>query len=188
MIKWIVISVALLSQISILAQGSPFHGLKGAIIHYRVKGSGSGGGKATLYLDDFGAKKALHTLINSDSNRTQSEYYELLIDEQHSAYDMIKHQLIDNTIDLDVPTSIILTNFNYQMLVGLGFYACGDRIVNEKICSAFCNNTDTICLWKGAVMKLSMHLSMASIELEAIQIESVQPPASVFRLPLKSSN
>jgi len=166
-----------------MSQESSPKGLQQAIVQYRLKGSGAGSGKATLFLDDFGTKKALHTVILSDASNIQSEYYELEINQQHTAYDMVTQQYLDSEAVMDVPTSIILTGFNPEILTSLGYMPCGKCMVAQKTCGAYCNNSDTICLWQGVVLKLAMHLSLVSIQLEATDIDLAKPKASAFQLP-----
>jgi len=166
-----------------MAQESSHKGLKQAIVHFKLKGSGAGSGKATLFLDNFGAKKALHTIILSDASNIQSEYYELEINQEHTACDMVAHRHLDSEAVMDVPTSILLTDFNLEILTSLGYIPCGKCLVAQKTCYAYCNKSDTICLWNGVVLKLAMHLSMVSIQLEATEIDLAKPEATVFQLP-----
>jgi len=181
--KWILFGMICMCYCNMMAQESSNTGIQHAIVHYQLKGSGAGSGKATLFLDDFGAKKALHTKIFSDSNTIQSEYYELSINQQHTSCNMLTGQRLDNETVMDVPTSILLTDFKPEIRASLGYRACGECRVSQKNCFAYCNNSDTICLWNGVVLKLAMHLSLVSIQLEATDIDLAKPIVSVFQLP-----
>lgn len=170
------------------AQNNQQFDIKSATITYVQ--SGSTYGTSVLFFDDFGFKKATRTIVRADSLNGEilSQCHEVFINNEPLTSGKPKANTITSHSQTTLSNSIISSSFTSEMLHSLGFLESGKCIVAGKTCTKYVRNTDEICLWNGIVLKVSTHLSVVTINLEAIMIDLKPPPNSVFQLISENNN
>jgi hypothetical protein len=170
------------------AQNNQQFNIESATITYVQ--SGSTYGTSVLFFDDFGFKKATKTTVRADSlnGEVLNRYHEVFINNEPLTGSNPKANTKTFNPQTSLSNSIISSSFNSEMLNNLGFIESGECTVAGKTCTKYLSNTDEICLWNGIVLKVSTHLSVVTIKLEAVRIELKPPPESVFQYEKETFN
>lgn len=178
---WLLIGCFFIDCVLCCAQNDQQFGIQSAIISYNH--SGSGYGNSVLYFDDFGDRKAIQTIIRADSanGKILTRNNEVFINNEPVSENNMGTNTKAYQAESSLSNSITSSVFTSEMLNNLGFSESGKCMVVGKTCTRYISNNDTICLWKGIVLKASTHLTVVTINIEAVRIELKSPPDSVFQ-------
>ena len=159
----------------------PFE-IRSATIFYEHTGSIKA--NSVLCFDDYGAKRSLQTTIYRDSAGFEiiNRYDDLYIDNHVQTEETENNDSPDGSSENLFTNSIINPVYNSELLKKLGYQEAGQCTILQKPCINYTLMGDTICLWKGLVLKSTLNLSIVSINTEATSIQSGSPPDSVFYL------
>ena len=159
----------------------PFE-IRSATIFY--KHTGSIMASSVFYFDDYGAKRSLQTTVYRDSAGYEiiNRYCDLYFGNPLHSSDTLNGGFSEKPSENLFAGFLINPVHDSELLKNLGYQEAGKSSILSKPCSIYTLMGDTLCLWKGLVLKSTHHLSMVSINTEAIGIQSGSPPDSVFNL------
>ncbi|MDP2723495.1 MAG: hypothetical protein Q8O72_12125 [Bacteroidales bacterium] len=185
--KWLIGLLTFLVM-NCFAQENMLYGIRSATIYYEH--SGSGFGTSVLYFDDFGAKRFICTTLYNDSlnGEVVNRYFEHFVKNERVTLKADPKNPVDDLPDNPLANSLISSIYNHKILTGLGYMQSGSCEMLNKTCINYTNQSDSICLWNGIVLKSTLHLSVVSMKVKAVRMVLGSPPDSVFQIKSISIN